>query len=557
MRKLRLLATLVPLVALAFPAAAQLERFKDWDKSPEFTYYATEDEHAAWKAVKSDEEAQKFYNLFWGKRHPDYQKTAQNVFRARFDALVAKADELFPLGKPGEKRFRRGALTERGKVFILLGPPTAMGSKPVSSGATAPERGEDAEDRLLGAGGGTVVLSRFQYDKEQLPEWSGLKSLLLNFTTDETTLSESVDKSADVKKIQKKAVSAALVNPKMTEPPVYKTREEHEAEQRAAAEAAAEAAKGPVLSAPVREKLEALLGKEPQGDLGLFPLAFGDKATRLMVQLAVPAAVVAAPAAAAATVSAPAAAAPAQAATPAMKVALLVKGKDGKDAARREEAAVLQKSKGDFFVDYSLPVEPGDYEVAMALLDETGAEKVSAHRTVNVPALPSELGVSQLLLAYTDVPFEGAKGDEPFVFAARKFVVRGDNRFQKSDGLAYLARFYNPAVDPATKKLNLQRSISIKPKNGSTIDVPQPPDEPMAVPEQAGMSTALVLDLAGAIVDANLGDYFRPGEYTLILKLTDVVAGKSIEARTPFTLVAPPPAPAAKAPAAKAPATKK
>ena len=85
----------------------------------------------------------------------------------------------------------------------------------------------------------------------------------------------------------------------MTEPPVYKTREEHEAEQKAAAAAAVEAAKGPVLSAPVREKLEALIGKEPQGDLGTFPLAFGDKATRLMVQLAVPAAAVAAPAAAA------------------------------------------------------------------------------------------------------------------------------------------------------------------------------------------------------------------------------------------------------------------
>ena len=241
-----------------------------------------------------------------------------------------------------------------------------------------------------------------------------------------------------------------------------------------------------------------------------------------------------------------------------MKVALLVKGKDGKDAARREEAAVLQKSKGDFFVDFSLPVEPGDYEVAMVLLDDSGAEKVSAHRPVNVPALPAELGVSPLLLAYNDVPFEGAKGDEPFVFSARKFVVRGDNKFQKTDGLAYVARFYNPSVDPATRKLSLQRAISIKPKNGSTIDVPQPPDEPMAVPEQAGMSTALVLDLAGAIVDVNLGDYFRPGEYTLILKLTDVVSGKTVEARTPFTLVAPPPgAPAAKAPAAKAPAPKK
>lgn len=557
MRKLRLLATLVPLVALAFPAAAQLEKFKDWDKSPEFTLYATEDEQNAWKGVKSDEEAQKFYNLFWGKRHPNYQTTAQNVFRARFDALVAKADELFPLGKPGEKRFRRGALTERGRVLILLGPPKAMASKVQSSLAAPGGIGsEEGEGRLLGAGGsGTTILTQFQYEKEQLPEWAGLKSLVLTFTTDQTVLSESVDKPSDVKKVQKKAVAAALVNPKMTEPPVYKTREEHEAEQKAAAEAAAEALKGPVLSAPVRASLEALIGKEPQGDLGTLALAFGDKATQLMIQLAVPGAVVA--------TAAPAApadpAAPAAAPAPAMKVAVLVKGKDGKDAARREEAAVLQKSKGDFFVDFALPVEPGDYDVAMVLLDASGAEKVSAHRPVTVPALPAELGVSQLLLAYGDMPFEGAKGDEPFVFSARKFVLRGDNKLLKTDGLAYVARLYNPAVDPATRKLNLQRTISIKPKSGSTIDVPQPPDEPMAVPEQQGMSTALVLDLAGAIVDVNLGDYFRPGEYTLILKVTDVVAGKTVEARAPFTLVAPPPtaAPAVKGPAPKAPAPKK
>ncbi len=102
MRKLRLLATLVPLVAIAFPAAAQLDKFKDWEKSPEFVYYATEDEQNAWKGVKSDEEAQKFFNLFWGRRHPDYQKTQQNVFRMKFDALVTEADKRFTLGKKRE-----------------------------------------------------------------------------------------------------------------------------------------------------------------------------------------------------------------------------------------------------------------------------------------------------------------------------------------------------------------------------------------------------------------------------------------------------------------------
>ena len=68
----------------------------------------------------------------------------------------------------------------------------------------------------------------------------------------------------------------------------------------------------------------------------------------------------------------------------------------------------------------------------------------------------------------------------------------------------------------------------------------------MLVPEQQGVMNALVIDLAGAIVDVNLGDYFRPGEYTLTLKVTDVVAAKTLEVKAPFTLVAPaaPPAPA-------------
>ena len=533
MRKLRLLATLVPLVALAFPAAAQLEKFKDWDKSPEFTYYATDDDRKAWQAIKTDEEADKFYNLFWGRRHPNYKTQAQNVFKLRFDALVAEADKYFTLGK------KRGALTERGKVLILLGVPKAMPSKVETSlgaGAGNAASGSEGEGRFLGtSGGGTTIRTQFQYEAAQLPEWTGLKTLVLTFTTDQTALNESVDKPGDVKRLWKKAIAAALVNPDMTTPPVYKTREQHEAEQKAAAEAAAEAARGPVLTAPVREALEALLAKEPQGDVTVFPLAFSDKATRLTFQMPVPADA---------------------AAVPGLKIAVLIRSKAGKDAARREEAAVLQKSKGESFVDMTIPVDPGDYDLAVLLLDEAGAAKASARRAATVPPLPAELGLSPLLVAWNDMPAEGSKQDDAFVFSARKFVTRGDNKLQKTDGLAYVARLYNPSVDPATKKLILKRTIQIKPKNGSTIDVPQPADEPMSVPEMQGAPTALIIDLAGAIVDVNVGDYFRPGEFTLILKVTDVVSGKSVEARAPFTLVAPPAAAAVPAAPAK-PAPKK
>lgn len=552
MRKLRLLATLAALAAAALPATAQLEKFKDWDKSPEFVYYATDDEKKAWAEVKTDEEAQKFNNLFWGRRHPNYQTTQQNVFRSKFDALVAEADKRFALGK------KRGALTERGKALILLGPPTGIGSKVETA---APLAGAGDEPGLPGGMRGKMILMQFQYDETTLPAWAGTKRLNLTFTIDEGANTESLDKAGDMKKLWKKAIAAAVVNPKMTEPPKYKTREEYEAEQKAAAEAAAEAAKGPVLTADVRASLEALLAKEPHGDIGVFPIVYGDKAARLMVQLAVPADAVpavpaAAPAAPAAAADAPAAAAPA-APAPAPKVALLVKLKDGKDAARREETPNPSKAKADLFVDWSFAVEPGEYDVALLLLDAAGAQKVTARRSVRVDPLPEGLGVSPLLLAAADLPAEGSKGDEPFTFATRKFVVRGDNALRRTDGLSYMVRIYNPSVDPATKKLHLTRAISIKPKGGSAIEVPQPGDEPMAVPEQTGATTALVIDVAGAIVDEKLGDYFRAGEYTMTVKVTDVIAGKTVEAKAVFTIpAAPAPAKPAAAPAPKGPTKK-
>ena len=100
------------LLLVAAPSLAALDKYKDWEKSPENAYLATDDEKKEWKKIASDQEAEKFIALFWARRDPDL-KTPENEFRERFEALVKKADELFPLGR------RRGALTERGKALIL------------------------------------------------------------------------------------------------------------------------------------------------------------------------------------------------------------------------------------------------------------------------------------------------------------------------------------------------------------------------------------------------------------------------------------------------------
>ncbi len=518
--------TLAGLLALAWPAlGADLVKLKEWDRSPEFVYLATDADKKEWKAVKTDEEAEKFVALFWARRDPDI-KTPANEFKSRFDALVAKADELFKLGKV------RGALTERGRAFILIGPPKSVGSMPVQTGG-APGRpggsasGTPLSDQLqIGSGGpgSMVYLWELSYEADQLPAWTELKLLKLRFRVEPSTSSETAQEASQLKKLSAKAAQAALANPNLTVLPVYKTKEQVDAELKAASEAAAEKARGPELSAAARQTLEGVLAKEAGGPVAPFGLAYRDGATQLMVQVH---------------------AGPDAVKNPAdVKLVVLVKSKDGKDAARREEAAGLGKARDEYFCDRVLPVVPGDYEVAAALLDGAGAVLSSGHRPISIPPLPSELGASAVLLCYADVELPGLKPDDPFVFAQRKFVSRGDARLDsKKDGLSYVVRIYNPAVDPVTRKTGLKRSIRIKPKSGgSGVDVPLPAEEPSVVPESKEGAAAYIVDLAGNIVDAKLGEYFRPGDYELRIKVTDEIAKKGVDLVAPFTVVGPPPA---------------
>jgi GWxTD domain-containing protein len=506
------------LASAALPAAAAVVKYKDWDHSPEYVYLANDAEKKEWSAVKTDEDAEKFISLFWARRDPE-PRTPANEYKQLFDARVEQADKSFGLGK------KRGALTERGKILILVGPPKSVVKR--LQGATGPETsapggfpsapgGGDAS-----AGGGQVVY-RFHYEKAQLPEWSDVSTLDAGFLVNEATQTESViDAAPAVKKLEAKAAEVALAHPELKAPPVYKTKEQVEAEVKAASEAQAEANRGPTLSPAVREALEKAIGMEPFGTLTPLALAYRDGATHLMLQLVVKGGMPA----------------PENA-----KLAILVKGKaDGKDAARREETANLQKSKGDLFADRAFPLPPGEYDVAAAIFDAAGAVVSSAHRAATVSPLPTELASSSLFLAYNDYPLEAPKADEPFMFAQRKFVGRGDGKLEGSDGLSYVVRVYNPAVDPANHTTLVKRTVKIKPKGGPAIDVPQAPEQPAPAPEMKDGKDVIVLDLAGNIVPEDLGKYFKPGDYVLRVTLTDGVSGKSLDLNAPFSVTGPAP----------------
>src|SRR5262249_35556998 len=68
-----------------------------------------------------------FITAFWKARDPR-PETEENEARDEFERRVAFADSRFAQDET------RGSLTDRGMVFILLGPPTWIGHKPLPTG---------------------------------------------------------------------------------------------------------------------------------------------------------------------------------------------------------------------------------------------------------------------------------------------------------------------------------------------------------------------------------------------------------------------------------------
>jgi len=119
--------------------AGGLSKYKGWDKTPQ-GYLMTASERAQWASVKTDDEADKFVNDFLARRRPDF---ADQVNQA------AAADKYFTTDKtPGSR-------TERGRLVIILGPPSAMSKNdtPVRGAMRSPSGGAGAMSNMNGGGG--------------------------------------------------------------------------------------------------------------------------------------------------------------------------------------------------------------------------------------------------------------------------------------------------------------------------------------------------------------------------------------------------------------------
>ena len=142
MRSRTLALVLLFLPSLLFAVSA---KYKDWANSPQ-AYFMTKAERAQWNAIVTDADAEKFVNDYLAARGPGFADQVAD--------RVANADKYLTLGK------KPGSQTLRGKLIVLLGPPSGVKTenKKGHVDRSAPSGGYSGEaGGGAGAGGGQGV----------------------------------------------------------------------------------------------------------------------------------------------------------------------------------------------------------------------------------------------------------------------------------------------------------------------------------------------------------------------------------------------------------------
>src|SRR5271165_5441365 len=117
--------------------------YKKW-LNQDVVYIITPEEKAAFKALSNDEERDTFIEQFWLRRDPT-PDTPENEYKEEHYRRIAYANEHFPAGFPGWR-------TDRGRIYIMYGPPDQIESHP--SGGTY--------ERPMEEGGGSTSTFPFE-----------------------------------------------------------------------------------------------------------------------------------------------------------------------------------------------------------------------------------------------------------------------------------------------------------------------------------------------------------------------------------------------------------
>ncbi len=525
MKTLKTIGAAAVLFCLGAGAAmAQLsDTWKNWAEGPVQLLLAS-DEQSAWKKIRTDADAETFVDLFWARRDPT-PNTPRNEFKEAFEKRVSIADERFTQGKI------KGSLTDRGRVFILLGAPTRVAG---SDAGTNPTRIED-----MGAASETPSITWFYepaaFDEAKLAEckksWN--ESVCRFFMTTAGTPPFApvrefevsfIDQNArnnwkltqgrrsDVPALLKRAQEFYVFQPDLKEVP----------KPHVVAEATVPASEIQPSTSFVSKELEAAyrefraLEKSPYSNVYV---SYGEYVTSegeyfVPVQLFMPKN-------------------DAVASNQPMSFFGVIENAAGEIVQVFEEPITVAESKADVYVDRSLKLQPGEYRgtfgLAVANKPVTAASTKMTLAGIDV-AKPS---ISPLLLSNNIYPLTSPQlPTDPFAFGGIKVVPKGDRTFATTDELWYFFELRTPGLDPATNQPKIQIGIDV---SGKTADgktkkmrnplMEMPAQELKGVPGHYAVGSAIPLAT------------FPAGDYTIELKVLDTVTKQTWTLKEAFKVV--------------------
>jgi GWxTD domain-containing protein len=215
----RTVAAMVVLILSSTVSAQLSEEHENYFDGPE-GFLMTKMERKAWKNISNDDEAEAFIDLFWAKRDPDLS-TSINELRVDFNQRVEAADELFGHGAT------RGALSDRGRVLILLGRFSRMDNRPPGAVASGVELSDESSG-FRGAGpatggayqneGSTEI---WEYDGKNLPVRVGQSFVYAVFRETKVDMNDYIlDRTnGTLMRVLSKAPDTLIANPSLTEVP--------------------------------------------------------------------------------------------------------------------------------------------------------------------------------------------------------------------------------------------------------------------------------------------------------------------------------------------------
>lgn len=455
--------TVIAMLLLAVSAFGADDPLK-WNKTPE-AYFMTTEEKAAWKNVRTPAQAQQFIDEFRRKRGEQFRKDVET--------RVDVADTQFKLDKTP------GSLTQKGRVFMLLGPPN---SARTNRNVAETRQGEAmmGGNRLENQ---AIIGTDWVYERDRLPAELGLSQLKVSFVYDARRGFESIDNLANVEPHLQKA--ADLISSRYIADTAARTAE------RSAPASSSPAAAPSSAADPLWSTTPALNGAIVTGDAFISPREDTYYAYNLYV-----------PKSAAAFAD-----------TKSGLLVTLVRNEAGQQVVadrRQVELREYDSASGARFVDHSVALPPGKYEGLFAFYTPEGTKLLSSHRAAFEVAPKDAQRATALFLTSRVDALENQDPLDPFTFVATKYAVRADRQFRLSDTVGFFTVISNPTGSPNPQ---LMQKMLFK-RDGK--EFAKTPLEPVQL-TQTGPNTFLV----GNTFEA---ETFPVGHYTLELQVRDMNA---------------------------------